>query len=236
MEFKLKFTSLDKLARKLRGRLKLGENYPSESSINNGLGNLLAYTPAASEQVVDILLIEDIASNTDSYIELLLSQVYRMPLRLSSDITVNILGSISEGLILSHLIATHFTGTPGIIASDTSQASMDFRRGSEFLLSQILAGSGVFFPQTLQSPNSQVNVPEMQALLLPGEIRLGQSERPDLISRNYSFTGKRNTKEGDKFFSDSCGPRAGTRRNDGTAWGSTPKYYCVDENRYLDWD
>lgn len=231
----MKYTSLDRLARRLRGRLKLGTDFPSESEVNNPLNSLLAYNPSASDQVVDGLLISDLAETTDAYIDLLLSQVYAYPLKLTSDITVGVLASVSEGLILSNLIAVHFTGTPGIIASDTSNASADFRRGSEFLLSQILAGHNIFFPQSIQSPNSQVNVPEMQSLILPGEVLLGQGSRPDNISRNYSFTGRRN-QNSNSFFSDRCNGCA--PRPDGTSLGSIPKTYdiCNPNNPYPDYE
>jgi hypothetical protein len=216
--------------------LKLGTDFPSESEVNNPLNSLLAYNPSASDQVVDGLLISDLAETTDAYIDLLLSQIYKTPLQLTSDITVGVLASISEGLILSHLIAVHFQGTPGIIASDTSNASADFRRGAEFLLSQILAGSGVFFPQSIQSPAPNINVPEATPLRLPGEILLGQSERPDTISRNYSFVSKRNTQSGGNFFNDRCSGCA--PRPDGTSLGSTPKTYdiCNPNNPYPDYE
>lgn len=229
----MKYTSLDRLARRLRGRLKLGTDLPSDSEINNPLNSLLAYNPSASDQVVDTLLISDLAETTDAYIDLLLSQVYHYPLKLTSDITVGVLASISEGLILSNLIATHFQGTPGIIATDTSQASSDFRRGSEFLLSQILAGHNIFFPQSLQSPNSQVNTPEMQSLILPGEVLLGQGSRPDNISRNYTATGKRNQNQ-NAFFGDRC--NSCEPRKDGTSLGSTPKRYNICDNNYPDYE
>lgn len=233
--FVIKYTNLDRLARRLRGRLKLGTEFPSETEIDNPLNSLLAYNPSASDQVVDTLLIRDVAETTDSYIDLLLSQIYQYPLKLTSDITVSTLASISEGLILSTLIATHFTGTPGIIASDTSNASMDLRRGAEFLLAQILAGTQIYFPSSLQSPNNQVNSPEMQPLRLPGEVLLGQSERPDTITRNYSYTGKRNSNQ-NAFFSDRC--NSCSPRSDGTAMGSTPKRFdlCNPNLPYPDYE
>jgi len=229
----LKYTSLDRLARRLRGRLKLGTDFPSESEVNNPLNSLLAYNPSASDQVVDSLLIRDLAETTDAYIDLLLSQIYQYPLKLTSDITVSTLASISEGLILSNLIATHFNGSPGIIATDTSNASMDLRRGSEFLLGQLLAGTGIFMPSSIQSPNAQVNVPEMQPLVLPGETRLGQGSRPDLITRNYSATGKRSNNN-NAFFSDRC--NGCQTRPDGTSLGSIPKTYNLCDNNYPDYE
>ena len=229
----MKYTSLDRLARRLRGRLKLGTDFPSESEVNNPLNSLLAYNPSASDQVVDSLLIRDLAETTDAYIDLLLSQIYQYPLKLTSDITVSTLASISEGLILSNLIATHFNGSPGIIATDTSNASMDLRRGSEFLLGQLLAGTGIFMPSSIQSPNAQVNVPEMQPLVLPGETRLGQGSRPDLITRNYSATGKRSNNN-NAFFSDRC--NGCQTRPDGTSLGSIPKTYNLCDNNYPDYE
>lgn len=232
--FVIKYTNLDRLARRLRGRLKLGTEFPSETEIDNPLNSLLAYNPSASDQVVDTLLIRDIAETTDSYIDLLLSQIYQYPLKLTSDITVSTLASISEGLILSNLIATHFTGNPGIIATDSSNASMDLRRGAEFLLAQILAGTQIYFPSSLQSPTSQVNSPEMQPLRLPGEVLLGQSQRPDTITRNYSFTGRRNNKNNSGFFEERC--NSCQPRRDGTALGSIPTDYCIEENRHLNFE
>jgi len=229
----LKYTSLDRLARRLRGRLKLGTDFPSESEVNNPLNSLLAYNPSASDQVVDTLLIRDLAETTDAYIDLLLSQVYSYPLKLTSDITVSTLASISEGLILSNLISTHFTGPPGIIATDSSNASMDLRRGAEFLLAQLLAGTGIFMPSSLQSPNPQSNVPEMNQLVLPGEVPLGQSSRPDLITRNFSFTGKRNNNS-NSFFNDRC--NGCQTRPDGTSLGSIPKTYNLCDNNYPDYE
>jgi hypothetical protein len=201
--------------------------------VNNPLNSLLAYNPSASDQVVDSLLIRDLAETTDAYIDLLLSQIYQYPLKLTSDITVSTLASISEGLILSNLIATHFNGSPGIIATDTSNASMDLRRGSEFLLGQLLAGTGIFMPSSIQSPNAQVNVPEMQPLVLPGETRLGQGSRPDLITRNYSATGKRSNNN-NAFFSDRC--NGCQTRPDGTSLGSIPKTYNLCDNNYPDYE
>lgn len=229
-----KYTSYEKLARKLRGRLKLGEGFPENSEINNTLNSLMAYNPSASDMVVDLLLIDDIAETQESYLDLLLSQIYQFPLKLTNDTTINILRNISEGLILSSLLSVHFQGvSPGIVASDSSSASIDWRRGSEFLLAQLLAGSGIFMPSSMQSPNAQVNVPEMQPLVLAGEIRLGQSQRPDLITRNYTAVGKRSNNN-NAFFGDRCG--GCQPRRDGSALGSNPEGYCVKSNNYPDYE
>jgi len=228
-----RYTSYDRLARKLRGRLKLGADYPSESEISNPLSSLLAYQPAASDQTVDTLLIDDIAEQEESMIDLVVGQLYVLPFRFTSDVTVNIIGSISESFILSSLISVHFTGNPGVIATDISTAAIDWRRFGEFRLHMLTAGENVWFPSSLAIPQQNVNVPQTQSLVLPGEVRLGQSDRPDLISRNYSFTGRRN-QNSNAFFNDRC--NGCQPRPDNTALGSTPKRYDICNNDYPDYE
>jgi hypothetical protein len=230
----LKYTSFDRLAKKLRGRLNLGSNLPENSEINNTLNSLFAYTPSASEQSVDLKLIEEIAEQEDAFLELVLSQLYVLPFKFTSDVTVNIIGSISEGFILSSLLSVHFQGTsPGIIASDISSATIDWRRQSEYKLNMLVAGEGIWYPTSLQAPNPQINVPQTQALRLPGEVLLGQSQRPDLITRNYTAVGKRSNNN-NAFFGDRCG--GCQPRRDGSALGSNPEGYCVKSNNYPDYE
>lgn len=230
-----RYSTYDRLAKKLRGRLNLGTGLPENSEINNTLNGLFAYNPAASDQSVDLRLIDDIAEQEEALIDLVLSQLYVLPFKFTSDVTVNIIGSISEAFILSGLLSVHFQGqSPGIIASDVSQATQDWRRFGEMRLHLLTMGEGIWFPMSLQAPGQQNNVPQTQALVLPGETRLGQSQRPDLISRNFSFVSKRNTQSGGNFFSDRCNGCA--PRPDGTSLGSTPKTYNICDNNYPDYE
>ncbi len=232
----LKYTSYDKLARKLRGRLKLGQDFPSDSEISNPLNSLMAYNPSASDQVVDITLIDDIANQEDSFIELVLGQLYELPFKFTSEVTVNIIGSISEAFILSSLLSIHFQGSsPGIIASDVSQATTEWRRFGEFRLQLLTQGENIWWPSSLQAAPNQVNSPQVQALVLVGEQRLGAGSRPDLLSRNYTAVGRRNNNS-NSFFNDRCGGCA--PRPDGSALGSTPKTYdiCNHNNPYPDYE
>jgi hypothetical protein len=232
-----RYTSYDKLAKKLRGRLNLGTGLPENSEINNTLNSLVAYNPSASSQTVDLELINDIAAQEESFIDLILSQLYILPFRFTSEVTVNIIGSISESFILSSLLSIHFQGTsPGIIASDLSQATTDWRRAGDMRLQMLIAGENIYYPSSQQVPPQNVNVPQQSAMVLPGEIRLGAGSRPDLLSRNYSFVSKRNTQSGGNFFNDRC---SGCQtRPDGTSLGSIPKTYdiCNPNNPYPDYE
>lgn len=229
-----RYTDYDKLARKLRGRLKLGQGFPSDSEINNPLNNLLAYNPAASDQVIDLSLIDDLAAQEESFIDLILSQLYVLPFRFTSEVTVNIIGSISESFILSSLLSIHFQGqSPGIIASDISQATTDWRRAGDMRLQMLIAGENIYYPSSQQVPSQNVNVPQQSAMVLPGEIRLGAGSRPDLLSRNYTYTGRRNQNQ-NAFFGDRCG--GCSPRPDGTSIGGTPRCYDINTNSYPDYE
>lgn len=229
-----KYTSYDKLAKKLRGRLNLGSGLPENSEINNSLSGLFAYNPSASDQSVDLALIDDIAAQEESFIDLILSQLYQLPFKFTSEVTVNIIGSISESFILSSLLSIHFQGTsPGIIASDISQATTDWRRAGDIRLQMLIAGENIFYPTSQVVPPQNVNVPQQSAMVLPGEIRLGAGSRPDLLSRNYTATGKRNQNQ-NAFFGDRC--NSCEPRKDGTSIGSTPKRYNICDNNYPDYE
>jgi hypothetical protein len=231
-----RYTSYDKLAKKLRGRLNLGTGLPENSEINNTLNSLVAYNPSASSQTVDLELINDLAAQEESLIDLVLSQLYILPFKFTSEVTVNIIGSISESFILSSLLSVHFQGqAQGIIASDVSQAAVDWRRAGDMRLQMLIAGENIFYPTSIQVPPQNVNVPQQSAMVLPGEIRLGAGSRPDLLSRNFTYTGRRN-QNSNAFFNDRC--NGCQTRPDGTSLGSIPKTYdiCHPNNPYPDYE
>jgi hypothetical protein len=225
----MRYSTYEKLARKLRGRLHLGEEVIENSEINSPINALYAYKPAASDTAVDLRLIDDIAEQQEDFIDLVLSQLYQVPLKLTSNVTRSIVGSIAENFILAALLAVSFQGTSTIIqAADSSSASMDFKREAEFKLMMLTAGENIWFPSSIQAPQTMQNVPSQQALVLPGEIRLSQSQRPDLISRNYTVTVGRRINPNYRYFEDmDC-----KVRKDGTALSSDPTGYCIYDNEY----
>jgi hypothetical protein len=236
-----KYTDYESLSRRLRGRLNV-PGFPESTDFgatNTAVNALLGYGQSATDQSIDLLLIDQLAGTQESYIDLILSQLYKYPLQLTSEVTVQVLKDISECLIISSLIAVAFEGQSSIIpAADISQSASDLRRQGEFRLAQLTAGTNIFIPNSLQSPNMQMNVPQMQMLRLPGEVLLGQSERPDDISRNYTFQSKRNTRVGSQYFNEGRGD-CGTcspRNSDGTAMGSDPNTYCIYDNTYYNYE
>ena len=179
----MKYTTVENIARRLRGRL----NIDVTETTPEGFG----YGTAVAGNTVDSALITQLAEEKEAYIDLILSQIYVTPLRLSSDVTVNILRDISECLTISALMQVHFEGTnPVLQASDAGQASMDLRRHAEFLLQAICAGTNIWIPTTPTVDTRNLDG-QRQPLRLPGEVLLGQSDIPDTITRNYTVTSKK---------------------------------------------
>jgi hypothetical protein len=179
----MKYTTVENIARRLRGRLNI--------NVIPGVDDSLGYGTAVAGNTVDSALITQLADEKEAYIDLILSQIYVTPLRLSSDVTVNILRDISECLTISALMQVHFEGTnPVLQASDAGQASMDLRRHAEFLLQAICAGTNIWIPTTPTVDTRNLDG-QRQPLRLPGEVLLGQSDIPDTITRNYTVTSKK---------------------------------------------
>lgn len=219
----MQYTTVDDIARRLRGRLIISETIPEDANITQALG----YGNVVAGNTVDPELVTQIADQKDSYIDLILGQVYKMPLKLTSSVTFNILKDISESLTISSLIQVHFEGTsPVIQASDSGQASMDLRRHGEFLLQSIVAGRNIWIPTT---PIVDQSTPQgqRQPLRLPGEVLLPMSDLPDTITRNFSVSGKIDVDDEDKFFGSNC-RKCGTNKNYNTFGVETKNKNCYD--------
>lgn len=213
------FTTVENLARKLRGRLRISDS-PSVDTFTG-------YGQAVAGNVVDNDLISQVLNQTESYINLALSQIYEVPLKLTNPVTSDIMADIAESICISKLIQVHYEGSnPLSGAADVSGAAMDLRKHGELLLAAITAGHNIFTPTFPQPQNKNPGMTETQPLVLPGETLLSRAQRPDTITRNYTFTGvKTNTKvENRKYFTSNkdCGCAS---REDGSARG-TEWYEC----------
>ena len=192
----MQYTTVDDIARRLRGRLNISETVPTDANITEALG----YGNVVAGNTVDNDLITQIAEEKEAYIDLILGQIYVMPLKLTSTVTFNILRDISESLTISSLIQIHFEGTNPILqASDISQASMDLRRHGEYLLQMLSAGHNIWIP-TNPPLDQGTQQGQRQPLRLPGEVLLPMGGLPDTITRNYSVSGKINVEHEDTYF------------------------------------
>jgi hypothetical protein len=193
------YTDAEQLARKLRGRLQI-DSLPQ-------IDTFTGYGTAAGSQTIDNDLIDQILNQTESYINLVLSQIYVVPLTLSNSVTVDIMADITESICISKLLQVHFEGAnPLTGAADVSGAAMDLRKHGETLLTAISAGHNMYTAVLPQPANRQYGAPEIQPLVLPGEVVLDSKARPDTVSRNYTMTGVRaaasDPQKRNRYFSD----------------------------------
>lgn len=211
----MKYTTLPDIARRLRGRLEI--NLDEELPV----ATIPGYGQAASGQVVDPELVVQVAEEKEAYLDLVLGQIYVIPLVLTSEVTSRIMKDMTECLVISSLIQVHFEGNNPIVpAADISGASTDLSRQAHYMLAALTAGHNIFIPTMPAPQNSMVNVPEQHALRLPGEKLLSATDRPDTVTRNYTYIapmmGK--TKHRDSYFSEDSNPRFDTHRTRGVEW------------------
>lgn len=214
----MKYTTLENLARKLRGRLEISIEGELPEAVLTGYGQV------ASGKVVDPELITQITNEQEAYIELILGQIYFLPFQLTSPTTKNILQRLVEDLVISSLMQVHFEGTNPIVpAADISGASVDLYRNAHYLLAALTAGHNIFIPTMPAPTNQSVGMVDQQPLRLPGERLLGQDDRPDTVSRNYTFavhgSARPSTKKHSHYFDDSSSPDPLVAGNDGRALG-----------------
>jgi hypothetical protein len=221
----MKYTTTESLARRLRGRLQI-ENQPV---IDATLTNAIGYGSVVAGNTVDPQLIVELAEQKESYIDLILGQIYVTPLCLVNEVTRNILKDLSESLTISALIQVHFEGTnPVLQASDVSQASMDLRRNAEYMLQALTAGHNIWIP-TAPGLDQSTQQGQRQPLRLPGEKLLGSDALPDTITRNYTVTTTKDFKDRSRrqegFFNNdrsNCGPCSSNR-----VYGLEPYRECI---------
>ena len=179
------YTNQERIARKLIGRLTINPDIstlPAQS--------IAGYGPSVTGQVVQPELLADTIREKESYVTLVLAQFYEVPLKLTSEITQDILGEIVDGLVISKLLQIHYESSVSPISGsqDLGNAASDMRRQAELMLAAVSASSNVFqSAQPAPIPNMLGGV-ELQPLVLMGEVILTRAQRPDIITRNYTVS------------------------------------------------
>ena len=179
------YTNQERIARKLIGRLTINPDIttlPAQS--------IAGYGPSVTGQIVQPELLADTIREKESYVTLVLAQFYETPLKLTSEITQDILGEIVDGLVISKLLQIHYESSVSPISGsqDLGNAASDMRRQAELMLAAVSASSNVFqSAQPAPIPNMLGGI-ELQPLVLPGEIILTRAQRPDIITRNYTVS------------------------------------------------
>ena len=167
-----RFTTYEKIALKLRGRLHVG----SAPHVGG---------TSVSEDDIDI-----IANQQETYLERVLGMIYEIPL-VGAD---PLIGLIAEDLICSQLMTISFQagGFPSE-SSDVSNLAVNYRKNAEALLMMLTAGYNIAIPgmpPVQQAPGAITPQP----VILQGEVL--RTDLPDTISRNVTLSARIETADG----------------------------------------
>lgn len=188
------YTTEESIARKLIGRLNID---PTVTTLP--LQSVAGFGQSVTGQTVQPELLTDIIEEKESYVSLVLAQMYQVPLRLTSSVTVNTIKSIVDGLVISKLLQIHYESSVSPISGsqDMGNASSDMRRQAELQLAAISGSSNVFTGVQPSPQNRNYGQREIQTLVLPEEIVLSRGEKPDITTRNYSISSLGDTSKRD---------------------------------------
>ena len=116
-----KYVNINSISRKLKGRLKLNntdEFYPVE--------------------LVEEDLINDVVEETETYVDLILSQLYELPLKGAQPVIKNVV----EYLVMAELLDYNTSST----GSELRELSSTFRKKALDILFQLTVGTNVVIP------------------------------------------------------------------------------------------
>lgn len=181
-----KYTSIENLARRLRGRLNV--------TINSNLIN-------AASGTVDSGLILQVTEQIENKLDLALGQIYRLPIPQTATTALNIIGAIAEKLIVSEIAITHFQQQ---INPETG-ADMGFgaalRKQAFEEAETIFGGHGIYVAGIMNRPaNAPMLGETKQPLVLPDVPLLSSEQRPDTFSRVEAIVFHRELKDEEKLW------------------------------------
>lgn len=166
----LKYINLDNLTRKLKGRLAVVEDeaFP-------------IYGDNLPQQKVDIDLVFTIAEQKENFVDLILDQLYVLPLKNKHPVVEDIV----ESLALSELIRIHFQGAGfASLGLDLSGAGQDTRQHANNLLGMLTAGYNVFIPG-VPTPTVMSGSPHSRRIVLRGETLRTENPEPILVNSEF---------------------------------------------------
>lgn len=166
----MKYTTVEAVSRKLIGRLQLG----ASSSENTP-----TFSANPSSQSVNSQLIEDVINQKEYMLDLVLQQMYRLPLGNKHPI----LAEIVENLVLQELLLISYVGQGASLSADTVAYGAGLEKGAYTLLQMLTAGKNVYIPNMPPVSNSPGFITP-QAIVLPGEILVERN--PQILSKVYT--------------------------------------------------
>lgn len=169
-----KYTTIENISRKLIGRLNL---------INEDLSVL--YPTDNPTQSVDPILVETVVEEQENYLDLILGQIYNLPLQNKHPILTNIVDS----LVIAELILVHFQGIQFGLGGDISGYGTSNITKAYNLLNALTAGYNIIIPMMMPVPPSFPGSIPQRRLELPGET-LVERMPPSTLVNNRTVMNK----------------------------------------------
>lgn len=177
MTYQYRYTTREIVGRRLRNRLELQDPYAPGASSASTLGG----------QEVDELLLEDFSSEVENYLDLILGQIYIIPLQQQHPL----LSGIASDLIAAYSMGIHFQGNYNVQeGGDSGYGAVLLRRARQNLM-LVTAGHQVYIPEiqpAQQVPGTSITP---QPIVLQGEVL--QTNSSDTITKNVTVIGTKKT-------------------------------------------
>lgn len=170
------------IANKLRSRLNILPNQYSQAPYQ---ANLPSYA-------VDDNLMDQVIQQKEEFLNLILNQIYELPLLNSH----YILTDIVESLVIAELIKIHFTGSQvPTLGSDLSGYGGNTQQYAYGLIQMLTAGINIYLPGIpIAQPTGTGISP--QPVILIGEKTRNYYQNRDLITNDYTYV---NTNKAAKY-------------------------------------
>lgn len=177
----LLYTTVERIARRLRARLSL-----SDRTTNQPIG----YPTTSLTMGVDNDLLDLVGEEKENFINYILDQVYETPLKHNHPIIADIV----ESLVIGDLLKTHFQGqmVPG------SDYGTELKNDAYLKLNMLVTGFNIQIPGMPQVQSYPGMMP-VRRIILKGEIVRIMSPEKINVNNQFILTNRPELKEADTF-------------------------------------
>jgi hypothetical protein len=169
-----RYVNINTITRKLKGRLKLynsDEFYPVET--------------------VDETLIDEIIEEKEDYVDLILGQIYTLPLQNPQPTIKNIV----ENLVMADLLE-YCSTTPG----EMSNLGVSLKRSAMTLLFQLTAGTNIVIPGA--DTGNYIPGVNVRRLMLQGEVEKSETPKTTLVNSDSMLSTLTDDTNNTEFIND----------------------------------
>ena len=177
-----KFINSEYIAQRLTGRL----NFDDVGATNIGS---IGSSSIGSKQI-NMDLLDRIIRQQESILEGYLNMIYITPLKLTSEITRNVLSAIVENLVVAAVLPVYYMGgsvpQTGVDPSSLAGASAE---SAQNMIQIYITGHNMYIPGVNSQPTSPRGGPIPQPVVLPEEVLRDSHNKLDTIVHHETYVG-----------------------------------------------